>query len=94
MKDVAHYTQAERLAFLEANNLFRLVPRFVETEVNGPLLVSLSHPTLGASVIEGMGINKSNSGILVKAIKNKVQVNSKTVTTVLNLHSVEVYKNQ
>ena len=94
MKDVAHYTQAECLAFLEANNLFRLVPRFVEAEVDGPLLVSLSHPTLGASIIEGMGINKSNSGILVKAIKSKVQVNSKTVTTVLNLHCVELYKNQ
>ena len=41
MKDVAHYTQAKRLAFLEANNLFRLVPKFVEAEVDGPLLVSL-----------------------------------------------------
>ena len=77
MKDVAHYTQAECLAFLEANNLFRLVPKFVETEVDGPLLVSLSHPTLGANIIEGMGIKKSDSGILVKAIKNKMQVNSK-----------------
>ena len=45
MKDVAHYTQAECLAFLEANNLFRLVPKFVEVEVDGPLLVNLSHPT-------------------------------------------------
>ena len=77
MKDVAHYTQAECLAFLEANNLFRLVPKFVETEVDGPLLVSLRHPTLGANIIDGMGINKSDSGILVKAIKNKMQVNSK-----------------
>ena len=32
MKDVAHYTQADCLAFLEANNLFRLVPKFVEAE--------------------------------------------------------------
>lgn len=76
-KDVAHYTQAECLAFLEANNLSRLVPKFVEAEVDGPLLVSLSHPNLGASIIEGMGINKSDSGMLVKAIKNKMQVNSK-----------------
>lgn len=45
MKDVAHYTQAECLAFLEANNLFRLVPKFVEAEVDGPLLVSLSRLT-------------------------------------------------
>ena len=44
-KDVAHYTQAECLAFLEANNLFRLVPKFVEVEVDGPLLVRISHPT-------------------------------------------------
>ena len=35
MKDVAHYTQAECLAFLEANNLSRLVPKFVEAEVDG-----------------------------------------------------------
>ena len=77
MKDVAHYTQAECLAFLEANNLFRLVPKFVEAEVDGPLLVSHRHPTLGANIIKGMGINKSDSGILVKAIKNKMQVNSK-----------------
>ena len=41
MKDVVHYTQAKCLAFLEANNLFRLVPKFVEAEVDGPLLVSL-----------------------------------------------------
>ena len=40
-------------------------------------MVSLSHPTLVASIIEGMGMNKSDGGILVKAIKNKMQVNSK-----------------
>ena len=64
MKDVAHYTQAECLAFLEANNLFRLVPKFVEAEVDGPLLVSLSHPTL-AGVLSGVDIQKSRSSDIV-----------------------------
>lgn len=74
-KDVASYTQAECLAFLEANKLSRLAPRFAEAEVDGPLLVSLCHPNLGTSIIEGMGMNKSDGERLVKAIKDEMQLN-------------------
>lgn len=71
-KKLTSYTLKDCIEFLEANKLTAFVPQFVESEVDGPLLASLCHPSLGYSILEGMGISKTDGDFIVNAVKSEM----------------------
>ncbi|KXJ11166.1 hypothetical protein AC249_AIPGENE11745 [Exaiptasia diaphana] len=72
-KDIAAYSHVEVINFLDDNNLHLFVPKFVEAEVDGPLLASLCHPYLGASILQGMGIGGEDGEAIVEAIRKEMK---------------------
>ena len=68
-KRLTSYTCEDCIEFLRANQLTPFIPHFKEAEVDGPLLASLCHPSLGYSIIEGMGISFTDGDSIIKAVK-------------------------
>lgn len=71
-KNVAGYSSKECIHFLEANDLSKFVPKFIEIDVDGPLLASLCHPSFGHSILEGMGINRDDGEVIVQVIEKEM----------------------
>lgn len=71
-KKLTSFTCKDCIAFLDANELSTFVPQFIKAEVDGPLLASLCHPSLGHSILEGMGIDKEDWSVIVNAVKREM----------------------
>lgn len=70
---ITHYKLAKCCNFLEEHKLEKLIPQFVQAEMDGPLLVSLCNPHINNFILEGMGIvNTCDKEALIKAVTDKM----------------------
>ena len=67
---ITHYTLAKCCNFLEEHKLEKLIPQFVQAEMDGPLLVSLCIPHINNSIL-GI-VNTCDKEALIKAVTDKM----------------------
>jgi hypothetical protein len=69
-QDLQRFTLDECCNFLTLLGLQHLKDIFQENNMDGPLLLVLAHPQLGAVMLSSMDITESDQQILVQGIKD------------------------
>ena len=73
-KDLRSFTLEECCNLLTSLGLGHLKHVFETNQMDGPLLFALTHPQLGAVMLDSMGLSSSDQYLLVSGIKEYVKM--------------------
>ena len=73
-KDLRSFTLEECCNLLTSLGLGHLKHVFETNQMDGPLLFALTHPQLGAVMLDSMGLSSSDQYLLVSGIKDYVKM--------------------